>query len=74
MNRVRIAADFSCYLLRAYGRFSAVYLLLLIVVVLETPLAFAGLQVKLIAGRYPRWAGWKGARRLDKAIPRWITR
>lgn len=73
-NRTRVIVDFSAYLIKVYGRFSAVYLLLLIVVVLETPLAVAGVPVKLAGGRYPRWAGWKGARRLDRAIPRWITR
>ncbi len=74
MDKFRTVADFSAYLVKVYGRFSAVYLLLLIVVVLETPLAVAGVPIKLAGRRYPRWAGWKGARRLDRAIPRWITK
>ncbi|MBI4120281.1 MAG: hypothetical protein HY454_02330 [Parcubacteria group bacterium] len=73
-DRIKNIADFSAYLVKVYSRFSVVYLLLLVVVVLETPLAVAGLPVKLAGRCYPGWAGWKGTRRLDRAIPRWITR
>ena len=74
MDKFRTAADFSAYMIKVYSRFSVVYLLLLIVVALETPLAVAGVPVRLAGGRYPNWAGWKGASRLDRAIPKWITK
>lgn len=74
MDKIRAAVDFSAYLLEVYGRFLVAYLLLLILAVLETPLAVAGVPVKLAGRRYPRWAGWKGSRRLHRVIPRWITR